>query len=198
MTDLNWILKFQCNKMRMPNTKQSVFGKGIKMFSYTSGLLPMPLFIRVDKGTLFWWRFANWDNVFSRFQSSRQILAVFSQFLQWSPVWFYIHGCIVPCTTKSLLASRDLLIRPRHGLRHLSRFSKSILTSIFLAPIYQFLKKQLNPNENYSKISSEAFSGQDWYMIMMFIWYFFVVKMSDNDSHVYKYQSNICFVNVFS
>ena len=62
----------------------------------------------------------------------------------------------MPCTTKSLLASRDLLIRPRHGLRHISRFSKSILTSIFLAPIYQFLKKQLNPNENYSKISSEG------------------------------------------
>ena len=97
----------------------------------------------------------------------------------------WVAGCIVPCTTKSHLASRDLLIRPRHGLRHLSRFSKSILTSIFLAPIYQFLKKQLNPNENYSKISSEAFSGQDWYMIMMFIWYFFVVKMSDNDKRMY-------------
>ena len=68
----------------------------------------------------------------------------------------WVAGCIVPCTTKSHLASRDLLIRPRHGLRHLSRFSKSILTSIFLAPIYQFLKKQLNPNENYSKISSEG------------------------------------------
>ena len=48
----------------------------------------------------------------------------------------WVAGCIVPCTTKSHLASRDLLIRPRHGLRHLSRFSKTILTSIFLAPIY--------------------------------------------------------------